>query len=1488
MVSAFGLAALPTLAGELARRYSLHPIDLTRVDDDHHDPFADLTRLPRGRVLVGLSLLSPERMRQCLGRLNRGRDRIHALRLHVVIVIDEDDLRAVHELAPDLASRVHELLHFELEPRTPAGALVLSPLGPVRRPEPGHAHRSEATWMSSLVRLGGRADIGVGHDQLHTFAASLAWRFATSEQTWVAWLDTGRWSSERIDRWLHDVGFARLFIMLDARAEPPLTLPHDVSVAHFFAATGVMMPAQTEQSWIDLSPAPLPVVPDLEPRHRRLRHGLYVWLIHTRADAASANALADALDEFGCGVFRDELHTSLRQAAELSDAAVVLLSPAAMSSRWFHEEVALLAEVKSTNPHHTSFVVLDGVPATDIPAPLRHVHLLQKRDSPRALARSITNVLAMPHAEARQVSTSRSADELVLEFHEIPRSSNDQPAAPLSLADLRELRWYLLDYPRWPFGFDRTHARNIEAELPIWGRALHDFAAGPGTNDHDRIVVESEDLALHDWPWELLCDETGFLSTRGLCVVRRFPRLEHRSRHATNRSEVLRILLVLVRAREFPPLDPRATVEPLSEVLASLRQRAELHVLARPTFAEVAATLANADARNRPFQIVHYDGHGTIIAGGRACLAFEGEDEAHVPIERFAWELRDRRVELCLLDLHWNGVGGARPAPAHAIELLVAGVRHVVALDVPLCRRSHELFIREFYGALADGERLDRAMEISRRFLREQVPAPVVSDWFVPMLFEADAESVQLVEPRPHLPGAVQLDDRVPRRADHGFYGRYRELLELDELLSRERAVVVHGARGLGKTALVAELARWQLQMQRVHSVVWFGPKDAAAVRKTVVELEEVLRHREVLLVLDALDTWPSQNDLERLAEFPGVRLLVTSQVHPRVLGRDMHPFALEGLDDEHGVALLADLILRQSAVDELEHDRLALEELVARVGGHPATLLALAPVVAKCGLEEAAQHWLTRAVVPDLATVEQLEPELRDELVAAAAGGDMLQPPLIGHVLGADEADTMHLCLRWLDQGIAYVRGGVIFIQPQLRAALLEPLDVPTRAELERRWLSAYFWVMFAASDGTLELDRIRGLDHSLIAAVEQAIVVGYLDAEQFDDVLGRLERTIRPMASLAATRHLDELLERVDVWYSRVEQIERALERGASNEALTAAEQLLAEIDASTNNPRRRADALFLLGRALFARGRLEDALDSLQRSHQAYSSQGDYPVGVDWMIARILRSLGRLDEASESIERALEVSERAGASIELARLRADLGTVRLMQGRITEASDLLQRALELFEATGQTQFVTAVRRQLGHAFRLAGRYDEAERVFLDLLESARERSEAETEVDVGIELARIYAVSGRLAHAASKLEAAAVLAERSGLLEAQVTALIELTSVQRLLGSDEAAKLTRNRAQALYRAHRERGGHPLSDAAYHVALITLIAAQEGRNALEVVPNGFPEMPPEVRQLLVRLTAGEPIVLDAATDPLVAVEIEHLIAALDEATED
>src|SRR5690606_38456444 len=141
-----------------------------------------------------------------------GRDRIHALGLHIVMVIHDMDVRAAYEHAPDFASRINELLEFDSEAFGPPRTGLLSPLGPVRHPDPRGPIASD---LSEELR-------GIGHrvrlsEHTHWRAAAAAgWSLAEHTHTRVAWIECGRWDFERTLAWLTELGSMRAWIMFGA------------------------------------------------------------------------------------------------------------------------------------------------------------------------------------------------------------------------------------------------------------------------------------------------------------------------------------------------------------------------------------------------------------------------------------------------------------------------------------------------------------------------------------------------------------------------------------------------------------------------------------------------------------------------------------------------------------------------------------------------------------------------------------------------------------------------------------------------------------------------------------------------------------------------------------------------------------------------------------------------------------------------------------------------------------------------------------------------------------------------------------------------------------------------------------------------------------------------------------------------------------------------------------------------------------------------
>ena len=89
----------------------------------------------------------------------------------------------------------------------------------------------------------------------------------------------------------------------------------------------------------------------------------------------------------------------------------------------------------------------------------------------------------------------------------------------------------------------------------------------------------------------------------------------------------LRLLWILSRPTDVTFIDPRSSLRPALEALDSLGNLVELEICTPPTLKEVERRLDEARRANRPFHVVHFDGHGTYLPSlGAGALCFEDAD----------------------------------------------------------------------------------------------------------------------------------------------------------------------------------------------------------------------------------------------------------------------------------------------------------------------------------------------------------------------------------------------------------------------------------------------------------------------------------------------------------------------------------------------------------------------------------------------------------------------------------------------------------------------------------------------------------------------------------------------------------------------------------------------------------------------------------------------------------------------------------------------
>ncbi|MDP2225070.1 CHAT domain-containing protein [Nitrosomonas sp.] len=629
--------------------------------------------------------------------------------------------------------------------------------------------------------------------------------------------------------------------------------------------------------------------------------------------------------------------------------------------------------------------------------------------------------------------------------------------APIDPIEVDELRWYLEKYSVWPSHYFRDRARKVEENLVKWGQLLHKEAmpavpienvmlawarindrAGRRFSIHVDTVLESgapevEVVAAREaatlllgLPWELLHDGDGYLfqGAKPTRVRRRLPNTKVLDVPVV--APPIRILLVTARPEDEACgyIDHRASALPLVDAMESLPGLVKLQVLNPPTLPSLRAELDRARGENKPYHVVHFDGHGVYDRSvGLGGLCFELPEDSNKLEQRrhatvFTSELgpllRDHRIPLVFLEA-CQTAQAEKASESVASELLKVGVASVVAMSHSVLVETAKRFVAEFYQALAAGKRVGDAMLAGQRQLKDDTFRGRIfgagelrlEDWFVPVLFQ-EKDDPQLFKTAPAKQTLADFQSRLqvwlgelPPKPQTGFVGRSRELLALQRLLQNERYAVVRGQGGEGKTALVAEFARWMVRSQQIRRAAFVSVEThshAAAVLdalghqlvgqdysvatfedldQAMLPVERALREQFTLLIVDNMEsillppfmqqeTPQALSDdaretlqailalCQRLLQAGDTRLLFTSRealLAPFDAERNRRE--LHRLDRDDAVKLVERVLNATGNEAGTANDaaREEIEQLVDTVHGHVRTLSLLAPVLRSRGV---------------------------------------------------------------------------------------------------------------------------------------------------------------------------------------------------------------------------------------------------------------------------------------------------------------------------------------------------------------------------------------------------------------------------------------------------------------------------------------------------------------------------------------------------------
>ncbi len=521
----------------------------------------------------------------------------------------------------------------------------------------------------------------------------------------------------------------------------------------------------------------------------------------------------------------------------------------------------------------------------------------------------------------------------------------DAPGPPSELAwplddeALEDLRWYLEDYLRAPYGVYEDRGPQVEARLTGWGEAVFAavFRSGPARDAYVRmresssgiqIVLRSASPRLLGLPWELMRDPARptalALELAGLNRSLAEQGLRDKFEAA---GERLRVLMVISRPAGDADVGYRMIARPLLKRLEAVRGQVDLVVLRPPTLDALEQVLLAAAAAGEPFQVVHFDGHGTMAGrrpagsgasltdrpAGEGVLVFEkpGGGPDRVQASRIAEVLKAGQVPVVVLNACQSGAVGKDVEATVATRLLQEGAASVVAMAYSVYAVAAAEFMATFYERLFAGDSVSLAVSAGRRQLseRDRRPSPrgdmPLADWVVPVHYLRQEVSFPgLRTGRAPGPTLAEAFDQLGKPSENegsaaldpvggSFVGRDALFYKLEMATRLSRAVVLHGPAGTGKTELAKAFGRWRRDTGGVdgqgvimHSFepgaasfglgaviteiglqvlgADFARLDTGTRRKAV---EQLLRDRRLLLIWDNFEIVKSMPDPAAVTE---------------------------------------------------------------------------------------------------------------------------------------------------------------------------------------------------------------------------------------------------------------------------------------------------------------------------------------------------------------------------------------------------------------------------------------------------------------------------------------------------------------------------------------------------------------------------------------------------------------------------------------------
>ncbi|GAA0454693.1 hypothetical protein Aca07nite_69020 [Actinoplanes capillaceus] len=358
---------------------------------------------------------------------------------------------------------------------------------------------------------------------------------------------------------------------------------------------------------------------------------------------------------------------------------------------------------------------------------------------------------------------------------------------------------------------------------------------------------------LRHLPWELLARDGAYLTVSGtapLLPVRAIGTNAALKEPVAPGNRPLRVLFMATSPEGVTPVLNYEREE--GEILAAT-SRAGSELVVEESGTLDGLRFLSLDHGEGYFDVLHLSGHATIGTDGQP--VFVAEDElgrrSDVTADQIAQAMAGYWPRLVFVSgcLTGNAPDGGT-LPSMSESLVRAGAPAVLGWALPVSDLAATEFAAQLYQALADGQRLDRAIVEARQHLFAQKSC----DWHLLRVYADRSPLAPLVTPLrtlgralPRIRSADQdfLDpqtrlSRVASRA--AFVGRRRVIQRCLRTLKQPlggpgaaEALVLQGMGGLGKSSLSSRLLERMPTHQRV---VWYGRVDPTKFRELTDKID--------------------------------------------------------------------------------------------------------------------------------------------------------------------------------------------------------------------------------------------------------------------------------------------------------------------------------------------------------------------------------------------------------------------------------------------------------------------------------------------------------------------------------------------------------------------------------------------------------------------------------------------------------------------------